>query len=194
MEKMEEGAKLKAADIIMKNAAKDQTAGTAVPEDGTAAAENGTAKEQNICDDALERLQKLRGMAKNDDETESEAADLPDEAEAAEEEAAADTDGEEGGEDAAEDGREDSEMDADEKIREMTERLACYGEENSIPSVPRYYLELSASQAESLKEFIEDHLIDDIRNDPEVNKLDWIADMCEIWREMSKWHIKKSSD
>ena len=88
----------------------------------------------------------------------------------------------------------DAEKETAERTEEMTERLACGGVEDSIPFIPRYYLELSASQAESLKEFIEDHLIDDIRNDPEVNNLDWIADMCEIWREMSKWHIKKSSD
>jgi len=55
-------------------------------------------------------------------------------------------------------------------------------------------LELSPSQAESLMVFIEDHLIRDIREDPEIDCMDWLADMCEIWRELKQWNTMRFSD
>ena len=55
-------------------------------------------------------------------------------------------------------------------------------------------LELTPSQAENLMVFIEDHLIRDIREDPEIDCMDWLADMCEIWRELDRWLGMKWSD
>ena len=55
-------------------------------------------------------------------------------------------------------------------------------------------LELTPSQAESLMVFIEDHLIRDIREDPEIDCMDWLADMCEIWRELKQWNTMRFSD
>lgn len=61
------------------------------------------------------------------------------------------------------------------------------GCEDSVPFVPEYYLKLTYSQGESLKEFIEDHLLKEIRENPEVDCMEWLADMCEIWRELEGW-------
>lgn len=55
-------------------------------------------------------------------------------------------------------------------------------------------LELTPSQAESLRDFIKDHLMKDVREDPEIDCMDWLADMCEIWRELDKWLGMKWSD
>ena len=56
-----------------------------------------------------------------------------------------------------------------------------------IPTYEEAVLHLTASKAESLRVFIEGHLMRDIREDPEIDNMEWLADMCEIWRELEGW-------
>ncbi len=43
---------------------------------------------------------------------------------------------------------------------------------------------LSRSHAESLREFIEENLFQNIREDTEIDSMDWLADICDIWRAL----------
>lgn len=43
---------------------------------------------------------------------------------------------------------------------------------------------LTKSQCKNVAEFIEIHLIDAIRNDPDIDNVDWIADMIDAMRRL----------
>ena len=45
-------------------------------------------------------------------------------------------------------------------------------------------IELSESQVENLKEFFEFNFIDYIRTDTEIENLDYVVDMCEIYTKL----------
>lgn len=49
-------------------------------------------------------------------------------------------------------------------------------------------LVLTFSQAENLVEFFELHFIDSIRNDEELDNMNYLTDMCDIYKKL-KAHI-----
>jgi hypothetical protein len=75
------------------------------------------------------------------------------------------------------------------------EEIVVVANEKKVDAVTmEMALHLTESQAESLQIFIEGHIFRDIREDEEIDNMDWQADMCEIWRELEKWNTKKSSN
>lgn len=42
---------------------------------------------------------------------------------------------------------------------------------------------ITGDEAESLLDWLEIHLIDDIRNDEDVDSVEWLANMMSIWKK-----------
>ena len=53
-----------------------------------------------------------------------------------------------------------------------------------------YVLNLSFSQVENLAEFFEFYFIDSIRNDTDVDNINYVVDMCNIYAKL-KEHIER---
>lgn len=51
-------------------------------------------------------------------------------------------------------------------------------------------INLTFSQVENLAEFFELNFIDSIRNDTEMDNIDYVVDMCEIYSKL-KEHLQK---
>lgn len=51
-------------------------------------------------------------------------------------------------------------------------------------------INLTSSQVRNLVEFFEFNLIDNIRDDTEIDNIDYVVDMCEIYSKL-KEHLKK---
>ena len=54
-------------------------------------------------------------------------------------------------------------------------------------------LNLTFSQVENLAEFFEFHFIDSIREDEELDNIDYVVDMCEIYSKLKR-HLKEMSN
>ena len=54
-------------------------------------------------------------------------------------------------------------------------------------------LNLTFSQVENLAEFFEFHFINSVRNDTDIDNMDYMVDMCDIYSKLKK-HIEKEKD